>query len=120
MQQETERRGRVRLPSATPAKVRLTAGPWQSILIEDISATGFSARLPFPVRQGKMVRVFLPTGEKQHARVMWSDPERSGCKFLAPGGPVSLQALGMIWEGAKQPVPLSGPLPTDSGDPQVP
>jgi hypothetical protein len=91
-------RGRERLPASAPAKLRITLGALQNILIEDVSATGFSARVPLPMHEGKMVRVFLPTGRKHYAWVRWTSFEPCGCQFLSPLAPKSIWVLDRVWD----------------------
>jgi hypothetical protein len=93
-----ERRGRERLPASVPGNMRTTPGALQNILIEDMSATGFSARVPSPIHEGKMVRVFLPAGGKHYAWVRWTSSEHCGCQFLSPLAPECLWNLDRIWD----------------------
>jgi hypothetical protein len=63
---------------------RLPAGDPVTIIIENLSISGFRAIIPLELKKGTLLRVSLPGGRSPHARVVRTEKGRVGCVFLAP------------------------------------
>lgn len=56
-------------------------GDWLDILVDDLSAGGFSVQLRRRLNVGDLITVNLPDATQVNARIVWQKGNRSGCKF---------------------------------------
>lgn len=88
-----DQRRDARRPVAIFAMARPLDGAAVQIAIEDLSAGGFRAMIPLPLREGLLLRVRLPNGRSPHARVVRVDGNVAGCEFISPLEADVLQTL---------------------------
>lgn len=76
-----------RLAVQIPATARLPDGAPVPITIQDLSISGFRAKIPLKLQPGMLLRIGLPTGRSPHALVVRALDESFGCAFMGPLDP---------------------------------
>jgi PilZ domain len=82
--QPDQTRGANRAPLVLRCDVRQGTRPWQSVLLEDLSPTGFRISGLVHADQAKALSIKIPGMQLLTARLCWSVGPLVGCEFANP------------------------------------